>query len=160
MDFPIRLGHRKHQKKFQTSSSTLRPPASGPKKYKGGSEKYIGNYALRHFLYFTFEIEYLRNFEVGRWILQVPTEILTPILTYLRYVILHMSYVIYGIIDINGVLWQWHMTYMSTEFYVNMGVKSFVGTSRIHLTTSNFFKYSILNVKYKKCLRALFPLYF
>ena len=154
MDFPIRLGHRKHPKEFQTSSSTLRPPSSGLKKYKGGSEKYIGNYALRHFLYFTFEIEHLRNFEVWRWILQVPTEILTPILTYLRYVILHMSYVIYGIIDINGVLWQWHMTYMSKWFYVNMGVKSSFRTSSIQLPTSKFFKYSISNVKYKKCLRA------
>ena len=62
-----------------------------PWKYKGNFRKYKENYSVRYFFIFLFTIEYLNNFRALGFILEVLTELLTPISIYFMYFICHLS---------------------------------------------------------------------
>ena len=143
MHFPSILGYGKHHRKFQHNGRASR---QHPWKYIGNSKKYKGNYTISCFQFFSSKIEYLDNFRSPGLIVEVLTEPLTPILTYVHFYI----YVIFlaTICHIWHICHLWQITYDICNTW-NMSIwVSKVPLGPLELNP----KYSILNRKKKKCV--------
>ena len=90
--------------KFSDLQLNGRASRQHPWKYKGNFRKYKENYSVRYFFIFLFKIEYLNNFRALGFILEVLTELLTPISIYFMYFLCHLSSVINDIYAIYDIL--------------------------------------------------------